>query len=112
MKQKERNSTAFWEHAGGKLLDEGPESLSDAELLAILIGTGIRGHSAEDIANEIVHRFGSLFGLMGHPLDKLLEIKGLGDARVIRIAAAFEMARRITEKELSAYEETRQSERA
>ncbi len=88
-------SKGFWRHPGGKLRDHGPESLTDTELLSILIGSGIHGRSAEEIAGEIIHRFGSLRGLMGQPIEKLLEVKGLGDVRIIRIAAAFEMARRL-----------------
>ncbi len=91
-------SSRFWRHPGGKLRDLGPESLTDAELLAILIGSGNQGRSAEEIAGEIVHRFGSLDGLLNQPVEKLLQIKGLGDVRVIRIVAAFEIARRLNSK--------------
>jgi DNA repair protein RadC len=76
---------SYWSHPGGKLRDEGPQSLSDSELLSILIGSGISGCSAEKIALEIVSRFGSLTGLLNQPLTKLLEIKGLGDVRVIAV---------------------------
>ena len=48
-----------WKHAGGKLLVEGSESLSDAELLSILIGTGVKGKTAEKIGEEIISRFNS-----------------------------------------------------
>ena len=87
---------AKWEHPGGKLRELGAASLSDGELLAILISTGIRGRPAERIAEEILERFGSLEGLANQPLEKLLEIKGLSDVKIIRIAAAYELARRLT----------------
>lgn len=75
-----------WSHPGGKLRELGPESLSDAELLAILISTGIKDKPAENIAEEILANFGSFKGMASQPLSKFLEIKGLGDVRIIRIA--------------------------
>ena len=87
-----------WQHPGGKLREQGAESLSDKELIAILISTGIKGKSAEQIADEIVNRYGSLGELANQPLEKLLEIKGLSDVKIIRIAAAFELAKRLSGK--------------
>uniref|UniRef100_A0A7C6EB25 UPF0758 domain-containing protein n=1 Tax=candidate division WOR-3 bacterium TaxID=2052148 RepID=A0A7C6EB25_UNCW3 len=87
-----------WRHPGGKLRELGPESLSDSELLAILISTGVKGLSAEKIAEEILARFGSFKGMANQPLEKFLEIKGIGDVKIIRIAAAFEIARRIVKE--------------
>ena len=85
-----------WSHPGGKLRELGAEALSDAELLAILISTGIRGKPAEKIAEEVVERFGSLAEMANVPLERFLEIKGLSDVKIIRIAAAFEIARRVS----------------
>jgi DNA repair protein RadC len=48
-----------WQHPGGKLRELGAESLTDAELLACLISTGIKGKPAERIAEELLARFGS-----------------------------------------------------
>ena len=87
-----------WKHPGGKLREEGAEKLTDQELLAILISAGIKGKPAEKIADEIIQKFGSLEGLADQPLEELLKIKGLSDVKIIRIAAAFELARRITER--------------
>jgi len=89
-----------WRHPGGKLRELGPESLTDAELLAILISTGVKEKSAEKIAEEILEKFGSFKGMANQPLRKFLEIKGLGDVKIIRIAAAFEIARRIVKQVL------------
>lgn len=85
-----------WKHPGGKLREEGAASLTDGELLAILISAGIPGKSADKIAEEVLEKFGSLDGLANQPLEKLLDIKGLSDVKIIRIAAAFELARRLT----------------
>jgi len=87
-----------WKHPGGKLREQGAASLTDAELLAILISSGIKGKPAERIAGEVLERFGSLHGLANLPLERLLEIKGLSDVKIIRIAAAFELARRLIRK--------------
>lgn len=84
-----------WKHPGGKLREQGAASLSDEELLAILISTGIKGRSAVEIAGETLQMVGSLEGLANQPLERLLAIKGLSDVKVIRIAAAFELARRL-----------------
>ena len=87
-----------WKHPGGKLREEGAERLTDQELLAILISTGIKGKPAEKIADEILQKFGSLERLSNQPLEELLKIKGLSDVKIIRIASAFELARRIMER--------------
>jgi len=94
-----------WQHPGGKLREIGPEALSDTELLAILISSGIPGKPAEKIAEEIIERFGSFKGMANQPLNKFLQIKGLADVKIIRIAAAFEIARRIVKEVLKEHEE-------
>jgi len=94
-----------WHHPGGKLRDLGPETLTDAELLSILISSGIKGKPAERIAEEILERFGSFKGLANQPLEKLLDIRGLADVKIIRIAAAFEIARRIVNEVLREHDE-------
>jgi DNA repair protein RadC len=89
-----------WRHPGGKLRELGADKLSDQELLAILISSGVKGRTAEDIAREVLAKFGSFRGMANQPLDKFLRVKGLGDVKVIRIAAAFEIARRIVNEVL------------
>jgi len=101
---KETLEDKEWHHPGGKLRELGPEKLTDAELLSIIISTGTKGKSAEDIAKEILNKFGSFRGLANQPLEKFLKIKGIGDVKIIRIAAAFEMARRIVKEILKDYE--------
>ena len=95
----------IWQHPGGKLRELGAETLTDAELLSILIAPGITGRPAEKIAEEILQRFGGFKGMANQPLEKLLDIKGLGDTKIIRIAAAFEIARRVVNEVLKEHEE-------
>jgi DNA repair protein RadC len=95
MSSKMNSPHQTWRHPGGKLRELGPESLTDAELLAILISSGIKGKPAEKIAEDILASFGSFKGMANQPLHKFVEIKGLGNVKTIRIAAAFEIARRI-----------------
>ena len=90
-----KNENINWEHPGGKLREMGADKLTDTELLSILISSGIPGKSAEQIAKEILEKYGSFRGMFSQPLKRFLEIKGLGDVKIIRIAAAFEIARRI-----------------
>ena len=93
--KKMDSSSQKWRHPGGKLRELGPESLTDAELLAILISSGIKNKPAESIANEILAGFGSFRGMTNQPYRNFLAIKGLGQVKAIRIAAALEMAKRI-----------------
>lgn len=95
-----KNEIVSWKHPGGKFLRLGPESCTDSELLAILIGTGVPGASAEKIALEILDKYQSFRGLAGQSLEKLTKIKGLKTIKVIRIAAAFEIAKRIVKEVL------------
>ena len=87
-----------WKHPGGKLRELGGASLTEQELLAILISTGVKGKSAEEIAAEVPEEFGPLDRLADRPLEQFLKIKGLSDVKIIRIAAAFELARRLTNR--------------
>ena len=63
------NIEAKWQHPGGKLREKGGNSLNDAELLAILISSGVKGRPAEKITEDILLRFGSLQGLAKQPLE-------------------------------------------
>ena len=94
----ETSSGRRWQHPGGKLRELGPESLSDTELLAVLISAGIKAKPAERIAEELLARFGSFKNMADQPLKKFLEIKGLGAVKVHRIAAALEIARRMGDR--------------
>ena len=77
-----------------KLLRRGPASLSDAELLAIFLRTGVRGKSAVDLARELLIRCGSLGSLFAAKRAELVGLPGLGDAKFSQLQAVLEMARR------------------
>jgi DNA repair protein RadC len=85
----------IWKHPGGKLRRLGPASLTDTELLTVILGSGISGRSAQDIADEVISRYYSLQGLMGKTIGELMTIKGLKEVKATQIAAVFEVARRI-----------------
>lgn len=76
----------------------GPETCTDSELLAILIGAGAPGKTAEQIAEEILKTYQSFRGLASQPLERLMKIKGLKKVKALRIAAAFEITRRIVKE--------------
>ena len=77
-----------------KLIAKGPEALSDAELLAILFRTGVKGRSAVDLAREALGRCGSLSGLLNADRELFGVIPGLGDAKYAQVQAVLEMSRR------------------
>jgi DNA repair protein RadC len=77
-----------------RLLEKGPEALSDAELVAILLRCGVRGRSAVELARELLARFGSVSALMAAELPALRAQAGLGAAKAAQLRAALELARR------------------
>lgn len=85
----------LWNHPGGKFRRVGPAACTEAELLAIILGSGSRGKSAEKIAREILDEYGNLSDLMGVSLKEITAIKGLKEVKVTQLAAVFEITRRI-----------------
>lgn len=77
-----------------KLLRKGPETLSDAELLAIFLRTGVRGKTAVDLARELLNDFGSLRALLESDFERFSRSPGLGLAKYAQLQAVLEMARR------------------
>src|ERR1043165_2189181 len=77
-----------------KLLERGAQALSDAELLAIFLRTGVPGKSAVDLARDLLARFDGLRPLLKAPQDEFCEARGLGSAKYAQLQAALEMARR------------------
>jgi DNA repair protein RadC len=84
-----------WNHPGGKFRRLGPNSCTESELLAIILGSGARNRTAQQIADEILDKHNSLYGLMGISLKELMQIKGLKEVKATQLAAVFEIARRI-----------------
>lgn len=80
---------------GRTLLEKGAGQCSDAEILAILLGSGGRGYSALDSANALLDKYGTLAGLMNRPLDEVAQIRGIKVVRAIRLAAAYEICQRL-----------------
>ena len=78
-----------------RLYHNGGEALADAELLAIQLGSGFRGQTAVDVARDMLVAYGSLAGLSGRDVAELARIKGVGRAKAVRLAAAFELTRRL-----------------
>ncbi|MBI5150385.1 MAG: DNA repair protein RadC [Candidatus Omnitrophica bacterium] len=79
-----------------RLLRQGPHSLTDAELIAILLRVGIKGVNAVELARQILEKFGTVRSLLEAPLSALFEIKGLKGAKAAQLVAAMELARRIS----------------
>lgn len=77
-----------------RLIARGPEALSDAELLAVIIGSGLRGRSALDVARGLIASFGSIRGLLQADCRDCLRAEGLGPARFALLRASVELARR------------------
>ena len=84
-----------------RLLAQGASSLADAELLAILLRTGVKGKSAVDLARQLLARFGSVSALLEARPGDLAEIPGLGGAKLAQLQAALELARRALREDLS-----------
>lgn len=83
-----------------KLLARGPGALSDAELLALLLRTGLPGKNALQMGQELLKTFGGLSGLLNTPAEALKKIKGLGPAKRAEIVAVLELARRALASQL------------
>ncbi len=81
-----------------KLMQGGPGGLSDAEILAILLGSGTRTSdgpvSAVQLGQTLLRTFGSLFDVSRRPLKELVRVRGVGPAKAARLMAAFEAGRR------------------
>ena len=81
-----------------RLLEKGADTLSDAELIAVLLRSGVRGKSAVDLALELLARYEGITGLLEAP--DLESFKGLGPAKRAQFAAAIELARRSLQEKM------------
>ncbi len=79
-----------------RLLSRGPHALTDAELIAILVRVGFHGTNAVELGRLLLKQFGSLRAMAEAPLAALLDVKGLKGAKVAQLAAAMEIARRVS----------------
>ena len=83
-----------------KLLKRGEGALSNSELLAILLRTGVEGNSAIDLARKIIDKFGTFRNMSHTDMREWKEFKGLGPAKIAQIKAALEIGRRFREDEV------------
>lgn len=83
-----------------RLFRQGVESLTDSELLALFLRSGIPGKNVRDLAFHLLEQFQGLKGLAQKSAQELLEIPGLGPAKISTLLAAFELGRRILAKKI------------
>jgi DNA repair protein RadC len=83
-----------------RLLKHGASALSEAELLAIFLRTGIAGANAVELGRQLLARFGNLQRLFAAPLSEVASVRGLGPAKYVQLQAVIEMARRALEEDI------------
>lgn len=91
------NSIRYWpdeERPRERLLNHGPSTLSDAQLLAIFLRTGTRGQTAVDVAHSILNNHGSLANFLNLAPQQACNTVGLGPAKFATLQAALELSRR------------------
>ena len=81
-----------------RLMAHGPGALSPAELLAILVRTGLQGRNAVQIGKELIQKFGSLSALARTSVDDLCSIRGIGRDKAVTLVAAFTLASKMAEE--------------
>lgn len=79
-----------------KMLIRGAQSLSDSELIAILLRTGTKGESAIQLAQNMLNKFGNLALLANQSISTIAQIKGIGKNKAASLFAAFEISRRVS----------------
>src|SRR5438105_15537190 len=77
-----------------KLAAHGASALTDPELIAILLRTGMTGKNAVEVGRELLKEYGSLRGLSRCTVDELKKIRGIGFAEAVQLAAAFDLGDR------------------
>lgn len=81
-----------------RLMAHGPGALSPAELLAILVRTGLQGRNAVQIGKELIQKFGSLSALARASVDDLCRVRGIGRDKAVTLVAAFTLASKMAEE--------------
>lgn len=79
-----------------RFLEKGPDALSKSELLAILLGSGIKGKNVKQLSEQIIRKFGNKF--LDIAVDDLLEIPGIGKAKALQIVSALALVKRFYEE--------------
>jgi len=80
-----------------RLVEHGPDALSHAELIAILLRTGLKGANAVEIGKQLIQKFGTLQALARASVDDLRSVKGIGRDKAVTLMAAFALARKMAE---------------
>jgi DNA repair protein RadC len=81
-----------------RLIAHGPRALSPAELLAILVRTGLQGRNAVEIGKDLIQKFGSLSALARASVDDLRSVRGVGRDKAVTLVAAFTLAAKMAEE--------------
>jgi DNA repair protein RadC len=84
-----------------KLLGRGAAALTDSELIAILLRTGLPGANAVEVARQLLEQYGSLSGLSRCSVKEIASIPGIGPAKAIQLVAAFGLGQRLANERLS-----------
>ncbi|SOC02566.1 DNA replication and repair protein RadC [Ureibacillus xyleni] len=83
-----------------RLINQGAQSLSNQELIAILLRTGTKQESVLTLANRVLNYFEKLHGLKHATLEEIVSIKGIGEAKAVQLLAAIELGRRLAQKQV------------
>lgn len=100
---RERSGIKSWpaeDRPRERLFKEGEHRISNTELLAILIGTGVKGQSAVTLAREILNKFKTFRNMSHTDMRRWKEVKGLGAAKIAKIKSAIEIGRRFKEEKI------------
>ena len=81
-----------------RLAAKGPGALTDAELIAILLRTGLKGTNVVEVATQLLRKFGTLHALARATVDDLRKVKGIGRDKAVTLIAAFTLARKMAEE--------------
>lgn len=83
-----------------RLREAGPAALSDLELVALLLGSGLRGHNVFDVARSLLGHFGSLRAMLDAQREEFEDLRGIGPAKASTLVAVLELARRALAEQL------------
>lgn len=103
IRKKEQNSIKTWpkyERPRELLLERGPDFVSDAGLIAILLRTGTKGKDAVSLARDLIKEFNGLRGILSAEKSDLQKIKGLGEAKIAQLLSVIEISKRQLKEEI------------